>query len=135
MDTITSKSAVATVRQFYDFCSAGDLEGATRLLHEDLAIHEPVALPYGGEYRCPAGFREIMGRITEQFEPSVVSIKCLDSGNPVVVRLVGRFKSRATGRSVDMDVVELHTVRDGRIVDLDVYYKDPAAIVGLGSAG
>jgi hypothetical protein len=30
-----------------------------------------------------------------------------------------------------MWVAELFTVRHGRIVDLDVYYKDPAAVTAL----
>ena len=30
-----------------------------------------------------------------------------------------------------MSLVEIYTVRDGLIVDLDVYYKDPSAVTAL----
>ena len=33
-----------------------------------------------------------------------------------------------------MDIVELFHVRDGKIVELDIYYKDPAAITALGAS-
>lgn len=132
MDATVSESSVDTVRRFYDLLSAGDLDAATELLDDELVIHEPAGLPYGGEYHGPGGFQDIMGRINGQFQPEMVGpVTCLDSGNPVVVRLVGRFTSRATGRSVEMDVVELFTVRQGRIVILDVYYKDPGAVAAL----
>jgi ketosteroid isomerase-like protein len=130
----TTQGGVATVRRFYDLVGAGDLEAATALMHDDLVIREPPGLPFGGEYHGPAGFLDLMGRINEQFEPSLAApVEYLDASDPVVIRLVGRFASRASGESVEMDIVELFHVRDDQIAVLDVYYKDPGAIVALSS--
>jgi len=41
------------------------------------------------------------------------------------------FTARTSGESVEMDLVELYKVRDGQIVELDVYYKDPSAVASL----
>ena len=49
----------------------------------------------------------------------------------VAARLRLTFASRVSGRSVQMGLVEIYTVRDGLIVELDVYYKDPAAVTAL----
>lgn len=41
------------------------------------------------------------------------------------------FTARASGKSVEMGVAEVLTVRDGLIVELDVYYKNPSAVTAL----
>jgi uncharacterized protein len=128
----TTQGAVDTVRQWYEFVLAGDLESAGAMMRDDFVLHEPPALPYGGEYHGVAGFFEIMGRINEQFETSLAApVEYFDATDPVVIHLVGRFTSRATGEAVKMNVVELYYVRDGKIAELDVYYKDPGAIAAI----
>jgi len=39
--------------------------------------------------------------------------------------------SRASGQSVEMRVAELFSVREGRITELDVFYKSPSAVAAL----
>jgi ketosteroid isomerase-like protein len=41
------------------------------------------------------------------------------------------FTARVSGKSVEMSLVEVYTVRDGRIAALDVYYKNPSAVAAL----
>ena len=130
--TTTTQGAVDIVRQWYELVLAGDLESAGAMMHDDFVLHEPAALPYGGEYHGAAGFFEIMGRINERFEAGLAApVEYFDATDPVVIRLVGRFTSRATGETVEMSVVELYYVRDGKIAELDVYYKDPGAIAAI----
>jgi uncharacterized protein len=33
------------------------------------------------------------------------------------------FTARSSGKNVEMDLVEIYTIRDGLIIKLDVYYK------------
>jgi hypothetical protein len=49
----------------------------------------------------------------------------------VAMRYRLTFTARAFGRSVQMGLVEIYTVPDGLIVELDVYYKDPSAVAAL----
>jgi ketosteroid isomerase-like protein len=133
MSTTTAEGGLATVRRFYDLVGEGRVEDATALMHDELVIHEPAELPFGGEYHGPAGFGDIMQRIVRLAEPEVPGpIEYFETaGGPVVVRFTGRFSSRRSGRSVDVEIVELFTVRDGKIVDLDIYYKTPGAVAAL----
>jgi hypothetical protein len=41
------------------------------------------------------------------------------------------FTARSSGKHVEMDLVEIYTIRDGLIIKLDVYYKDPSAVAAL----
>ncbi len=55
----------------------------------------------------------------------------LVDGDKVVIYYRLTFTARASGDSVEMRVTEVFTVRDGRIAELDVFYKDPSAVAGL----
>jgi ketosteroid isomerase-like protein len=59
------------------------------------------------------------------------SVQSLSEGDTVAVRFRLAFTSGATGKSVEMGMVEVYTVRDGLIVELHVYYKDPSAVTAL----
>jgi ketosteroid isomerase-like protein len=50
----------------------------------------------------------------------------------VAVRVNGTMTSRSTDRSMPMDVVDIYQLREGKIARVDVFYKDTAAVVGLG---
>lgn len=121
----------ATVRKFYGLIMEGKLEDACGVLHEELIIRVPPGLPYSGDYHGPDGFLDDMSRIIELYEPVPVRVDYLATGDPVVLKILGRFTSRTTGRSLETDIVELFHVRDGKIAELDIYYKDPAAITAL----
>jgi uncharacterized protein len=49
----------------------------------------------------------------------------------VALRFSLTFTSRATGKSVEMNLVEIYTLANDTIIDLDVYYKDPSAVTAL----
>ena len=50
-------------------------------------------------------------------------------GDGVITLASFTIESRHTGRSVPVRMVEVVTVRDGRIVDLDAYYRDTVPII------
>ena len=127
----TTSAGLDTVRRFYELVAAGRIDEVRLLLHEDLVIREPRDLPYGGDYHGRAGYDDIMGQIVSLAEIAVAEsdpVQFLDSGNPVVVHFTGRFTSRATGKVAETRIVELFTVRDGQIVELDVFYKEPSRV-------
>ncbi len=130
MSTTTPQRSVDVVRNFYELLGQGKLEEASQSLHEDLVIHEAPELPYGGEFHGPQGLIDIMSQIVAFAEPSVVGELTYLDTDPVVVLLRGRF-TRPSGAVAETDVVELHSVLDGKIVDLDIYYKDPGSVTAL----
>jgi hypothetical protein len=110
---------------------AGRLDEAAQLLHEDLVVHEAPGLPYGGEYHGPKGFFELLGKITSVLTIDQVETRLLEADDTVFSVSALGFISQVSDDRVDTDVVELFKVRDGLIVDLDIFYKDPGAITAL----
>jgi ketosteroid isomerase-like protein len=129
---MTESDPIALVQQFYGLLGTGKLEEASEMMHEDGVIHEPVGLPYGGDYHGKAAPVELFTRMGSLFEIAPVGMPTfVGDGDVVVARMQARFTSRATGKSADMSLVEVSTVRDGRLAELDAYYKDPSALAKL----
>lgn len=133
MSDTTSTSGVTVVRTFYEKLGAEDtFPEALGLLHEDFVVHSPRALPWGGEYRGQEGFIDLLTRITSMLDVgNEVPMQFFDAGDCVVMKGMGRFTSHSSGQSAVVQIVELFTVRDGKLVDMDIYYKDPGAVTAL----
>ena len=102
------------------------------LLHDDFVVHEAGGLPFSGDYHGSQGFFELLNRMNDALELTVGPITTDPPGDDAIAaRFRLTFISRASGKSVEMGLVEIYTVRDGRIAELDVYYKDPAAVAAL----
>jgi len=127
-----SKSPLFTLRRFSKAVGENDLDRACSLLHHDFVVHEAGGLPYSGEYHGPQGFRELLAKMNESMELTAGPISHDPlSDDTVALRFGLTFTARTSGESVEMNVVELYRVRDGLIVELDVYYKDPGAVTAL----
>jgi len=109
----------------------GDVETALSTLHPELVVHEPDSLWYPGDWHGPQGFSDIIGLMTSKLDLEIKSYETFDSPQATVMRAEVTFTSKATGRSVDLSVVEVYKARDGRIIDMDIYYKDTAAVIAL----
>jgi uncharacterized protein len=125
-----------TVRKFSKALGANDLDQACSLLHHELVVREAGGLPYSGEYFGPQGFRELLAKMNERMELTAGPITQDQlSDDTVASRFRLTFTARTSGESVAMDLVELYKVHDGQIIELDVYYKDPAAVTALLAGG
>jgi ketosteroid isomerase-like protein len=126
------RDAQATVGEFMQAIVDGRFDDARRLLHDKFVVHEAGGVPYSGEYHGPQGFFELFGRMNEHLELTPDrAVQYLLADDTVAMRYRLKFTARATGRSAEMSLVEIYTVRDGLIVELDVYYKDPSAVAAL----
>ncbi|MCT7661378.1 nuclear transport factor 2 family protein [Mycobacterium deserti] len=127
-----SAASLAVVNRFGEALSGGNLDEARALLHDDLVVYEAGGLPYSGEYHGPQGFIDLLTTMYEKLEvtPGPVSRASLDDGT-VVSRFRLRFTALASGRSAEMNLVELYKVSQEKIIELDVYYKDPGAVAAI----
>lgn len=124
--------AQAIVNSFVTAIAEERLDDARALLHDDFVVYEAGGLPYSGEYRGPQAFFELLGKMTELMELTLgQSVQYLLADNTVGLRSHLTLTSRASNESVAMRLVEIYTVRDGLITELDVYYKDPSAVTKL----
>lgn len=127
-----TESSVEIVQKFSTAVREGDFEAMGRLLHDDFVAHEAGGLPYSGDYRGLSGFRDLLAKMNDAMTVSPGPFTSEPLGeNAVALRFSLTFTARASGHSVTMDLIEVYTLRDGKIDDLDVYYKDPAAVTAL----
>lgn len=110
----------------------GRLDDAFALLHDEFVVHAAGDVPYSGDYHGAEGFSELLGKMLPVLDltPSP-DMEFLVDGDKVVLYYRLTFTALASGASVEMGVTEVLAVRDGRIAELDVYYKNPSAVAAL----
>ena len=122
----------AIVEKFVVAFGDGRLQDALSLLHDDFVIHAAGDVPYSGDYRGAEGFSELIAKMVAvlEFTPSS-AMKYIFDGDNVVLHYRLAFTSLASGKSIETGVTEVFSARDGLIVDLDVYCKNPSAVAAL----
>lgn len=100
-------------------------------LDPEVVLHQAPGLPFTGTgtWRGRDGMERFLAAFSEAWE----SMEFLEQdhwgdGDTVVVSNRVRFRARATGRDVETQIVQLITVRDGRMLECRPFYWDPAAI-------
>lgn len=127
-----TESRLAIVARFSTAVREGDFDEMGRLLHDDFVVHEAGGLPYSGDYRGLSGFRDLLAKMNDAMTLSPGPFTSQPLGEcAVALRFSLTFTSRASGKSVEMNLVEIYTLANDKIVDLDVYYKDPSAVAAL----
>ena len=125
--------SAAIVGRFFEAVLSGDVATLKELVSPECVVHEPADLPYGGDHVGVDGLLAMFGAINRDLEFSMAGEPLLlEAGEGrVVVRIPGRFVSRASGRTAEFPIAEIYTLVEGQIVDVDVFYKEPAAIRSL----
>lgn len=128
-------SGIDTVRSFYASLAEGRFADAFALVSADSVIREPADLPFGGDYHGTAGQAELLQKIGAVIDLGIVSSTICDAGTTFAVKLLARFTPRQGGDPLDLEILELITVRAGQIVEIDVYHKTPSAVSAIWQAG
>jgi ketosteroid isomerase-like protein len=126
-----SRANVEVIERFEDAFVRGDMDEVLSLLSPDIVVHEAPSLPYPGDHRGHDGFLALTDAFNKVWQiVSDLDITFLDAGDAHVVALVAYdVVTRPTGVPLRLRMVEVYTVGDGQITDLEVYYHDTAAIV------
>lgn len=128
---MSSPSSTAATK-LLDSVMAGDMPNALSALHADCVVHEPPSLWYGGDWKGPEGFVQIVQIMTDKLDMTVQNYELFDAGDVTIMKANVAFTSKLTGRTLDMPVVEVYRGRDGQLIDMDIFYKDTAALRALG---
>lgn len=126
-----SSANLVVAQQFVDAFEREDRAAVAGLLHPDLVVHEADNLPYPGDYRGLDGFAELLKTLLRNYELKFVSAALHDAGEVVTCEMTIQLTGRVTGRTLEMPMIELYRFTDGRISDIDVFYKDTKAVVDL----
>jgi ketosteroid isomerase-like protein len=138
---MSSSETLATVRRLFEAVARRDAGAYFDAFHPDILISEAPSLPYGGDHRGLEGvlrhaerFRATWDRYqsedSRELEPEFLAI-----GNRVVV--LWRLRARAAnGDGIDLPVVSIYRLQDGKIIESRMFPFDTAALVRfLGRAG
>jgi uncharacterized protein len=136
---MSTSEAIAVVRKLFEAVAQRDPAGVFGAYHPDIVISEAPSLPYGGKYREGAirhaeGFRSTWDRYQSEgsrnLEPEFLALD-----DRVIV--LWRFRAQTpTGKSIDLPVVSIYRLREGRIIESRMLHFDTAALLQfLESAG
>ena len=127
----TTESSRLVVQRFYEYLIAGDFVSVLNCLHQDVEIHEPGCLPYGGVYRGHDGAKKLFSVAPTMLDIRVFDIEALvaDGG-----RVVGFIRTAAAGSGESVLVAEESLVKDGKIVRVRVFQFDPMPVINAAKA-
>lgn len=130
-----SKENVEVVRKFeeamvaaLDAAATGgeaDFDSILAMLDENIVIHGAASLPHGADQVGHAGFFKLGELFSESWtfveKPTFIY---RDAEDVVLLHATFELENRTSGKRVPVEMVELHTVKNGKIVDLMPYYRD-----------
>lgn len=126
-----SQENIEIVREFFSTWNAGDLDRAWERLHPDVVMRMegdwPEPGPYFGReavHLWDAQFRETWDEVTVQITDIVHSAD----------RVVGRYALRGIGKGpvTELEVSIIHTIRDGRIREIEFHWDHIEALRAVG---
>jgi len=131
-----TEQALATLMRFYAAETTylqpdgGDFSVIAATLDPECLLVQPASLPYGGEWRGPAGFEAWMKAFGAQWSSlEVRDPRFYPSGDIVVSHSHIHAVARATGQAIDWPLLQLFRVRDARILELRPFHWDTAAML------
>lgn len=111
---------------------SGALADALDLVHPEATFRSAPGLPYSAAYRGPEGLAAMYAAVFGHYDLRIDESRMWPVGDDrVLLQARVRFVSRASGKLLDTTTVEIYTVRNGLVRDVDAYYKDPAAVSAL----
>jgi len=110
---------------------SGDFTEVAALLDPEVVLYQAPGLPFTGTgswrgHRGLQAFLDLFAEIWQSME--LIETRAVVDGDTVVMLLNVRFRSRATGRSVETRIAQVNVVADDRITEFRPYYWDPVAI-------
>lgn len=122
----STANAVDVVRAVLEAMGRGDLEGLLASLHEDLEVHEPPGLPYGGVYKGREGLQQILVQAAPLLDATTLQVGSIVSDGD---RAFAQISLRTAGTGELVEALEEYTVTEGLVSKIRVFMWDPTAVV------
>jgi len=129
-----SQQNVELVRNAFDAFTRGDTDGVLQLCHEDISITQPPELPgVSRQQRGHSGVLEAFSIWPEQWDDYYIEIlRTADSGDYVVVTTRTGGRGKQSGVEVKMEFAFVFTVRDEKIVEMQIFMREDQALEAAG---
>jgi hypothetical protein len=116
----------AIVAALYEAAKAGDVEGVLAVMDDEVVVHEPEFLPYGGTYQGKQGFLDLFTKIVKVYDMTAVQYDYLVADGDKVIGIL-RMPDLNTGQ--DVLLAEQSIVRDGKVVDMRIFFHDTQSLI------
>ena len=129
-----SQENVEIVRNAVDAFTRGDIEGVLRLCDENIVITQPPELPDASpQQRGHSGLLEAFDIWPEQWDDYRIEVqRIVDPGDYVVVTTRQGGRGKLSGIEVDMEITLVFTVRDKKIVEMQIFMREDQALKAAG---
>jgi len=99
---------------------------------DDLVMHVPPGLPYGGDYRGWDGYLRCFKEIGAFFtDTKGGDVELASVGDKVIVMTTMSGRIAKNGKPITFPITAIWTVKDGKVVDIMPFYYDTKAICDL----
>jgi ketosteroid isomerase-like protein len=130
-----SQRNVETIRNLFRGVEERDLRTYLAAGHPEVVIREPGSLPYGGEYHGLEGLRQHAAGWMRTWAPlqpeeeRKLDATLIDAGDHVIARWRLRARAPFGDEMLDMPMVGIYELRDGKLVGAQMFYSDTAAVL------
>ncbi len=123
---------VEQIAQAYKLFERGEEDQVFTQLADDVEIVQTEAVPWGGRVRGVEQFKAFFDRLHEHVDTTATIEELIESGEDVVA--IGRTRGTAnnTGAPIDIRVVHVWRVVDGRIALFHPFVDAPALRRAMG---
>jgi ketosteroid isomerase-like protein len=126
-----SAEDVQTLRDGYSAFARQDLPAVLAAFDDDIEWNTPDSLPFGGTRKGHEGVTAFFGELAAQWQRlSVEPEEFIDGGDTIVV--LARDRATGGGGSIDLQVVHLWRMRNGKAVSFTEFMDTAKALQALG---
>jgi uncharacterized protein len=120
---------VDVIQGIWDAFGNGDLDKAANLFANDAEVVAAEPLPWGGTHVGPDGFRDFADLLNGSFKDfKARPVKVLGSDDNHVTVLARTSGKTQAGKQLEVDVLWLYQLRDGRVTSAHAF-TDTATIL------
>lgn len=119
-------------KAMYAAVARGDWDEVATFMADDLVIHEPASLPYGGEWRGRDALQKLYAHVMGYWEEPVVRWMELVGGEKYAVALLHfTVTAKSSGKRFETHIAEVTEFDDaGKMASMRIHYFDTAHVVG-----
>ncbi|WP_422061872.1 nuclear transport factor 2 family protein [Sphingopyxis sp.] len=118
-------------KAMYAAVARGEWGVVADFMADDLVIHEPASLPYGGEWRGRDALQKLYAHVMTFWEDPVVKWQELVGGEKYAVALLHfTVTAKSSGKRFETHIAEVTEFDDaGKMASMRIHYFDTADMV------
>jgi uncharacterized protein len=132
--TEDTQQAITALRGAYAAFNRGDIDAAVVSLDEHIEWSEPTEFPGGGTYHGREGARRYLSQSRASLaEGTSEPVQFISAGNRIVVFVHAHVRPKGSRDWHDIDLADVYTMRDGRIVQMRAFANRQQALRWAGA--